>query len=91
MKAELYQKLFARMDELGAIRKEIVKQNDGFGETAKLCAPLLSDFIIAIKVAYSHSPWSMKILAASSGWDASKPFLEDQSDELGEALYSLIK
>jgi hypothetical protein len=52
--------------------------------------PVLSDVLNAlIKVEEWGSVFTY--MTTMRGWNLSKPYLKDQSDELGEKLYSLIK
>lgn len=128
MKTELYQKLFTRMDELGAIRKDLslgceietCECNDWccgieewvVGEKYWKCTwektsyiwakfeinvmsvkwhpPVLSDCIYAIERIVSNRHWHWEYLA-NVYWDFRKPYLHQQSDELGEKLFTLLK
>lgn len=126
MQVELYNKLFARMDELGAIRKDLslgceietCECNDWccgieewvVGEKYWKCTwektsyiwakfeinvmsvkwhpPVLSD---CIRWCESVFPWSRWYTMTQAMWDFRKPHLHQQSDELGEKLFTLLK
>ena len=125
MKTELYQKLFTRMDELGAIRNDITLWCEVIADWCKKIMvsdpeydelitsnwslqynyyvkaqedmdiaieeiighpPILSDCISAIKI--GRKEWC---IAQDTLWDTSNPYLHQQSDELGEKLFTLLK
>lgn len=117
MNQELYNKLFARMDELGAIRKDLslgcnvwedyiyvwsehYDWMDAAGFLHDDCSdddeviwhpPVLSDCNGAIYTIEKKqkSNWSA-VLYFAEKWDNSKPYLHQQSDELGEKLFELL-
>lgn len=140
MNKELHDKIFARMDELGAIRKDltfgciilvdddlgnempntIIDEFSGGRNPSKTFNPSNHTVIITLEWAevvkewivewqiIGHLPVLSDCMNACWGhmstdkasrardtiamlWDCSKPYLIDQSDELGEKLYSLIK
>lgn len=79
MKTELYKKIFDRMDALGAIRLADI-QYASMTHTPYKDSPVLSDCMEAFED-INDFPFF---------WDCKKPYLKDQSDELGEKLLSLI-
>ena len=124
MNQELYNKLFARMDEVGAIRKDLsfgckihneefwewtfvmeateimgdYEEHKGFalclehGFKFKISStiwhpPVLSD---CIRWCESVFPWSRWYTMTQAMWDWRKPYLHQQSDELGEKLLKLL-
>jgi hypothetical protein len=92
METELYNKIFQRLDELGAIRKDL---SFGFQVLIFKQPPILSDVLNALDMMYGI--WAngkgniSYVEEITRGWDLSKPYLKDQSNELGEILYSLIR
>lgn len=90
MKTELYNKIFERMDKLGAIRLCEIQHASMTHEPYK-DAPVLSDCVLCMvdNLQIYHRSAGLENLVF--GWDLSKPYLIDQSDELGDKLLELIK
>ena len=78
MNTELYNKIFQRLDELGANGIKVIHKKPD----------RLKEFPLLEKV-YDYQRANL-IMVLENQWDSSKP-LKDQSDEFGEKLYSLIK
>lgn len=95
METELYGKIFARMDELSAIR---YKETFGAEVKLKICeAPILSDCMAALYARlqlfdkYEQVQNCERLLDSFPyNYDYSKPYLYQQLDELGEKLLSLL-
>lgn len=73
MKQELYNQIFARMDDLGSIREY---EDEFFYKKHK---PILSDCLKANKFINSSTFGVKTILDL---WELEKPYLYEQSDEL---------
>jgi hypothetical protein len=95
MKTELYNKIFQRLDELGAIYRTEVYLWPDSAPWADTHSPVLSDVLNAMDMMYgiwANGKWNISYVEETiRSWNLSKPYLKDQSDELGEKLYSLIK
>lgn len=135
MNQELYNKLFARMDSLGAIRKDLSfgcevswlptthesstrfkmkidtihhydnesLYREAFGysdEVLMKCEvvghpPILSDCILWYEEALQRNPFEKNTVLDIDNllreWELSKPYLHQQSDELWDKLFELLK
>ena len=84
MKQETYEKLFKRMDELGAIRVEEVCFDEPAHESQD---PLLSDCMKAIII---KTKWWSDVVSLVDIWNLDFPHLHQQSEELGQTLIKLL-